>query len=73
LTGVSKYELLSNPLTVKDAISEIASKFPQISDLILDDVPEVSFILGNRTLVTPKDLILPLDDELIIGPIVAGG
>ena len=73
LTGVSNYELKSDPNTIADALQEIANKFPQISDLILDTVPEVSFILGERTLVTPKDLDLVLNDELIIGPIVAGG
>lgn len=73
LTGVSRYSLKSNPETVADALKEIANTFPQIRELILDDVPEVSFILGDRTLVTPKDLSLTLNDELIIGPIVSGG
>jgi hypothetical protein len=73
LTGVSTYKLLSDPKTVKDAIVEIAERFPQISDLIIDEIPEVSFILGDKTLVTPSDLNLPMNEELIIGPIVAGG
>jgi molybdopterin converting factor small subunit len=73
LTGVSRYNLKSNPDTVADALKEIANTFPQIRELILDDVPEVSFILGDRTLVTPKDLSLILSDELIIGPIISGG
>ncbi|MCE7735022.1 MAG: hypothetical protein GPJ54_09105 [Candidatus Heimdallarchaeota archaeon] len=73
MTGVSRYNLTTNPNTVAEALQEVATTFPQIRDLILDDVPDVSFILGDRTLVTPKDLNLSLNDELIIGPIVAGG
>lgn len=73
MTGVSRYNLTTNPITVADALKEVAAIFPQIRELILDEVPEVSFILGDRILVTPKDLSLALNDELIIGPIVAGG
>ncbi len=72
-TGVSIYQLKTKPKTVNDALEEIASKFPQISELILDEVPEVSFILGNKVLITPQELNLSLNDELIIGPIVGGG
>lgn len=73
LTGVSTYQLLTNPKTVNAALEEIASQFPQIRELILDEVPEVSFILGDKVLITPKELYLSLNDELIIGPIVGGG
>ncbi|OLS29076.1 MAG: hypothetical protein HeimC2_02710 [Candidatus Heimdallarchaeota archaeon LC_2] len=73
MTGISTYHLQSNPDTVAEALIEIAKAFPQISKLIMDDVPEVSFILGEKLLITPKELSLPLNDELIIGPIIGGG
>ena len=73
MTGVSTYNLQSNPNTVADALKEIADVFPQIRKFILDDVPEVSFMLGEKMLITPKELSLPLNAELIIGPIIGGG
>ena len=73
IIAVSDVDLGDSCKTVQDAINEIARRFPSIQDLIQNDVPEVSFILGEKSLLVPKDLSLPFDKDLIIGPIVAGG
>ena len=71
--AVSDVDLGDSFDTVQDAIDEIAKRFPSIRDLIQDEVPEVSFILGDKSLLVPQDLSLPFDKDLIIGPIIGGG
>ena len=71
--AVSDVDLGESFETVQDAINEIARRFPSLRDLIQDEVPEISLILGEKSLLIPKDLSLPFDKDLIIGPIVGGG
>ncbi|MCH8905642.1 MAG: hypothetical protein IH840_01020 [Candidatus Heimdallarchaeota archaeon] len=72
-SGVESF-ILDEPVnSVREALNVIADKYPQLRELILDDVPEVSFILGGKNLLIPRDLDLPFTETLTIGPIVAGG
>lgn len=71
--GVENIDISRSEISVRDVLIIVGNKYPQLRELILDDVPEVSFILGGRNLLIPKDLDLPFNEDLIIGPIVAGG
>jgi len=71
--GVENFNIIETDISVRQALEIVGKKYPQLKELILDEVPEVSFILGERSLLIPKDLELPFTKDLIIGPIVAGG
>lgn len=73
LVGTKSIELESRLKTIADVFDFLINEFPSIKTQISGESPEVIILMGEKSLLLPRDLHLEVMDNIYISPIIAGG
>lgn len=73
IAGTKSIELVPHIKTIADVLDFLISEFPSIKSQIRGESPEIIMLMGEKSLLLPRDLHLEVVGNIYISPIIAGG